>query len=243
VLVWVETHVEYPMLALRLYGERMFRNANIVLTLTYGSFAGVLFLLPLFLQTLRGLTAFESGLVTFPQAIGIIVSTQVVGRLYSRVGPRRLIFFGMLGMSVVTFCFVFIGLETNMWWVRLIMFVRGIFMAFSFVPLQAATYSNISRADTGRASAIFSTQRQVAASLGVALLATTWEARTNSLTTGLRNASEIATARLDAFHTAFFVGAVLVFLAAISALLIHDEDAAASMGRGAVEPEAALEAV
>jgi predicted MFS family arabinose efflux permease len=242
-LVWVETHVEHPMLALRLYGERMFRNANIVLTLTYGSFAGVLFLLPLFLQTLRGLTAFESGLVTFPQAIGIIVSTQVVGRLYSRVGPRRLIFFGMLGMSAATFSFVFVGLETNMWWVRAIMFIRGIFMAFSFVPLQAATYSNISSADTGRASAIFSTQRQVAAALGVAVLATTWEARTNSLTAGLGSAGEIASARLDGFHAAFFVGAVLVFLAAMSALLIHDEDAAASMGRTAPEPEAALEAV
>jgi hypothetical protein len=83
----------------------------------------------------------------------------------------------------------------------------------------------------------------VAAALGVAVLATTWEARTNSLTAGLGSAGEIASARLDGFHAAFFVGAVLVFLAAMSALLIHDEDAAASMGRTAPEPEAALEAV
>ena len=54
------------MLALRLYKERMFRNANIVLTFSYGGFAGVLFLLPLFLQNLRGLSALQSGLTTFP---------------------------------------------------------------------------------------------------------------------------------------------------------------------------------
>ncbi|HZP30321.1 MAG TPA: DHA2 family efflux MFS transporter permease subunit, partial [Acidimicrobiia bacterium] len=78
-LGYVETHVPEPMLALRLYKERMFRNANFVLALTYGSFAGVLFLLPLFLQELRGLSALESGLTTFPQAVGVMVSSQLVG--------------------------------------------------------------------------------------------------------------------------------------------------------------------
>ena len=55
-LAYVETHIPEPMLALRLYRERMFRNANLVLALTYGSFAGILFLLPIFLQELRGLS-------------------------------------------------------------------------------------------------------------------------------------------------------------------------------------------
>jgi len=240
-LVLVETRVPYPMLALRLYKERMFRNANIVLTFTYGSFAGVLFLLPLFLQTLLGLTALESGLTTFPQAIGIIISTQIVGRLYSRVGPRRLIFGGMLGMSVITFGFVFIGLHTSLWVVRGIMFLRGICMAFSFVPLQASTYSNITSADTGRASALYSTQRQVAAALGVAVLATIWISRTTSLTAGATTPAAIANAQLGGFHAAFFAAAILVVFAALSALLIRDSDAAASMRRVTTE-EPALDA-
>ena len=169
------------MLALRLYGERMFRNANLVLTLTYGSFAGVLFVLPLFLQELRGLSAFQSGLTTFPQAIGVMVSSQLVGRLYHRVGPRRLIVGGMIAMAIVTAMLAFVGTGTDLWWIRLIMFGRGICMAFSFVPLQAATYANISSEDTGRASAIFSTQRQVAAALGVAILATVLVSHVNGL--------------------------------------------------------------
>jgi MFS family permease len=170
-------------------------------------------------------------LVTFPQAIGIILSTQVVGRLYSRVGPRRLIFFGMLAMSVVTFGFVLVDLDTSLWWIRGIMFARGICMAFSFVPLQASTYSNITSADTGRASAIFSTQRQVAAALGVATLATIWISRTNSLTAGLTEPAAIASARMSGFHAAFFVAMLLLIAAAFTALLIRDEDAAASMGQ------------
>jgi EmrB/QacA subfamily drug resistance transporter len=223
-LVVVESRVPYPMLALRLYKERMFRNANIVLTLVYGSFAGVLYILPLFLQELRGLSALQSGLTTFPQAIGVIVASQLVGRLYHRVGPRRLIFWGMLGMSAVTMFLAFQGLHTNLWWIRLIMFSRGICMAFAFVPLQAATYANITPEDTGRASAIYSTQRQVAAALGVGALLTV-------LLSGSKTASGPS---LSAYNTTFFVGACLVVVAALTSLLIRDEDAASTMeGYGA----------
>jgi EmrB/QacA subfamily drug resistance transporter len=229
-LIVVELRVPYPMLALRLYRDRMFRTANVVLTLTYGSFIGVLFLLPLFLQQLRGLSAFESGLTTFPQAIGVIISSQIVGRMYHQVGPRRLIFFGMLGMAAVTAPLIFVDLGTNLWWIRLIMFFRGICMAFAFVPMQAATYANISPADTGRASAIYSTQRQVAAALGVATLASVLISRT-----------EVSGA-LGGFHAAFFVGTILIVLAALSGLMIHDEDAAATMRARHDEPEPALAA-
>ena len=167
-LVLVETRVTFPMLALRLYKERMFRNANIVLTLTYASFIGVIFLMPLYLQNLRGFTPLQSGLTTFPQALGVIVSSQIVGRLYHRVGPRRLVFYGMIGMAIVTFQLSRLGLDTSVWAIRAIMFGRGLAASFSFVPLQASTYANITPADTGRASALYSTQRQVAAALGVA---------------------------------------------------------------------------
>ena len=98
-----------------------------------------------------------------------MISSQLVGRLYHRVGPRRLIVGGMFCMAVVTTSMAFIDLSTSLWWIRLIMFARGVCMAFSFVPLQAATYANITPEDTGRATAIFSTQRQVAAALGVSI--------------------------------------------------------------------------
>ena len=231
-LVLVETRVAEPMLALRLYRERMFRNANVVLTLTYASFIGVIFLMPLFLQNLRGLTPFESGLTTFPQAIGVIVSSQVVGRLYHRVGPRRLIFFGMIGMSIVTFQLALVDLDTSLWAIRGIMFCRGLCASFSFVPLQASTYANVTPADTGRASALYSTQRQVAAALGVATLGTVLISRTTAHT---------GAGALRGFHSAYLVGSLLVFLAALSALLIRDEDAAATMTSRTPTPKPVME--
>ena len=167
----------------------------------------MLFLLPLFLQELLGLTALQSGLTTFPQAIGMILASQIVGRLYHSVGPRRLMFGGLFAMSVVTLPLVFVQLDTSLWVIRAIMFVRGICMAFSFVPVQAASYANIEPADTGRASAIYSTQRQVAASLGVAMLATCSSRRRTTTTTASRTPPRWPTAALDAFHLAFLAAA------------------------------------
>ena len=115
-------------------------------------------------------------------------------------------------------------------------------MAFSFVPLQAATYANISAADTGRASAIYSTQRQVAAALGVATLATVLITRTNTLNENATTPAELAHGALGGYHTAFIVGAVLVGFAALSALLIRDEDAASTMRAPAPRTEPALTA-
>jgi EmrB/QacA subfamily drug resistance transporter len=242
-LVVVENRVPEPMLALRLFRERMFRNATVVLTLTYGSFIGVIFLMPLYLQNLRGFTPLESGLTTFPQALGVIVSSQIVGRLYHRVGPRRLIVFGMLGMSAVTLPLAFVTLDTGLWTIRAIMFVRGIAMAFAFVPMQAATYANIAPADTGRASAIYSTQRQVAAALGVATLGTVLVTRIKSATSHVTDPAAVAHASLSGYRFAFAVGTVLVGLAALSGLLIHDEDAAATMAARPSKQEPQLENV
>jgi EmrB/QacA subfamily drug resistance transporter len=228
-LVVVETQVAEPMLALRLLRERMFRNANVVLTLTFSSFIGVLFLMPLYLQTVRGFTPLQSALATLPQALGLIVSSQLVGRIYHRVGPRRLIVFGMLGMAAVTAPLAFVGLDTDLWGIRAIMFARGVGMAFAFVPLQAGMYANITPADTGRATAIYSTQRQVAAALGVATLGTVLVSRVHAATAGVTDPDALAVAALRGYHAAFLIGTGLVALAAVAGLLINDKDAASTM--------------
>lgn len=70
ILVKVETSIAEPMLALRLYKDRIFRNANLTNTLSYGAFIGFYFLLPQFMQTLLGASAMKSGLATFPRPSG-----------------------------------------------------------------------------------------------------------------------------------------------------------------------------
>jgi EmrB/QacA subfamily drug resistance transporter len=225
-MVIVETHRRQPMLMLSLLRDRMFRNANLVSVFSIASFFGLLFVLPQYLQTLRGLSAQQSGLTTFPQAIGIACSSLVAGRLYKRIGPRRLIAGGLLLASIVNFAFHWLTFDTNLWWIRGLMLVRGLCMGFAFVPMQAASYATIQRADNGRAASIFSTQRQVAVSVSVAALATilsTYGAF------GQDGVVADAGRALDGIHITFFVSAALALIGAGVALIIHDSDAAGTM--------------
>jgi EmrB/QacA subfamily drug resistance transporter len=228
-LVLIELRQRSPILHLRLYGDRMFRNANLAMFMVFAMLLGVLFLLPLFLQQLRGLSAFVSGLTTAPQALGLLLMSQVASRVYPRVGPRRMLTVALGGVVMTSSLFLLVGLGTSLWWIRAIMFLRGIFMSFAFIASQAATFSTISSEETGRASALFNTNRQVAASLGVAVLATVLseEMKTRPLGTGL---AAMQHAQLFAYHVAFAASIIFGLLGIIFALRIHDEDAASSMG-------------
>ena len=167
----VELRIHSPMLELRLLGNRMFRQCNLVSMFSIASFLGVTFVMPLYLQLIRGLSPLNSGLTTFPQAFGIMASSLIAGRLYSRIGPRRLMSGGLIGAALAISLYIQLGLDTSLWLIRALMFGRGLCMGFAFVPMQAASYATIAPSQNGRASSIFSTQRQVGVSLGVAIMA------------------------------------------------------------------------
>jgi len=129
--------------------------------------------------------------------------------------------------AMATLPFALLDQSSSLLVVAGLMFLRGCFMAFCFMPIQAATYSNIDAPDTGRASAIFSTQRQTSAALGVAVLATVFVSRTNH---GLDAGRDSTSALLSGYHWGF-VGASIIFLfgAVWSWTRIRDADAARTM--------------
>jgi len=228
----VELRTAEPMIDVRLLGNKLFRASIAVQFIGFAGFAGALFLLPLLLQAEMGLSPLESGLTTFPQAIGVAMMVQPVGRLYRRLGPRRMMMTGMAGAAVITLSFLLVDLDTSQWWIRLIMLARGWFFAFTLVTLPAAAYATISFEDTGRATAIFNTGQQVGSSFGVALLATVLSNRLTHYHSAL-GVPGVQQDALLAFHDAFIAAAVLVALAVALSLFFDDREAAGTMRQGA----------
>lgn len=218
-LVVVEARTPQPMLSIRLFGDRLFRATNVVSAFGAAAFLGVLFLMPLLLQQVRGASAFHSGLTTFPEALGVLSCSQLVARLYPRFGPRVLMVAGMAMMAGWLVVLSRVGLETSEWTIRLLMYLLGTSYSFLIIPTQAASFATISSADTGRASALYNTQRQVAQALGVALLATV-------LATSLPSAGPTG---LAAFQKALLVAALLAAIAALTALAVPTADARETM--------------
>lgn len=239
----VELRAAEPMIDVRLFQNRLFRATNIVQLVGQGGLMGALFLLPILLQAEMGFTPLESGLATFPQAIGVVCMVQVAGRIYGRVGPRRLMMLGMLGSSLTTASMGFVELDTSVWTIRLIMFLRGVSFALVLVSLQTATFATISQQMMGRASSIFNAGRQVAASFGVALMATVL---TNRLAANGESLGPPPDAFLS-FQETFFIAAALTLVGLAACFLINDKDAAVSMNQQAPpmpaeEPEPAMAA-
>ena len=227
VFIFVELRSTHPILDLRLFSNRVFRTGNLVSLFSTAGFLGLLYAAPLFLQEARGVSALASGLTTFPEAVGVLVATQIATRLYPGIGPRRLIVGGLTSVAVFMALMCLMGQDTTLWLMRALMFLTGAGMAFSFTSVQAASFSTITSAQTGQASALFNAQRQIGASLGVALLSSIISA------VGMTqvNARGAVVPNLASYHAAFITSALLAGIAACIGLAIHDSDAAATMRR------------
>lgn len=228
-MVLFETRVSHPMIDVRLFKDRLFRSSCIVLSLGSAAFLGLLFLVALFFQDGLGLSALQSGLSTFPEALGVMLGAQVLTRfLYPVVGPRRVMIFGLLILAATMGLMALIDSRSELWWMRLLLFVAGYGMSHVFVPSQAAGFATISPAATGRASTLFNAQRQLGGAVGVALLTSVVAA-----VGPVRVVSRHVLPNLSAYHAGFLVAAAVAVVSAVAALTINDSDAAPTMVRRA----------
>jgi EmrB/QacA subfamily drug resistance transporter len=204
------------ILRLSLLRDRLFRATNVTISLAHCSFIGSLYLTPLFLQEVLHQSPVASGLTTFVEAIGAAVAAQTLGRLYPRLGPRVMAASSSVTVAAVLGCLTLAGPGTNLWWVRGAMFLAGMANSGNLLAAQSAMFTNVSPADIGHASAIYTTNRQTSIAAGVAILTT--------IVAGIGHPSTTA------FHVAYAADAAIALLGGIAAVaLIRTNDARATM--------------
>src|SRR3982751_1366741 len=170
-IIW-ELFIDEPIVNLRVFVNRnfavgcaMIASVGVVL---YGSTA----LLPLFLQTLLGYPAVESGLAVSPRGIGSIVSMMVVGRLIGKVDPRYLITFGFAVLAFSTWMFTGINLYIAQSNIVYPMIISGFAMGFVFVPLTTMSMATLPQEEIGNASGVYNLMRNTGGSVGIAIMTT-----------------------------------------------------------------------
>lgn len=220
--VTVELRTTDPLLRLKLLAVRLFRSSSLITVCSSASFLAALFAFPLMLQSAYGYTPLHAGLLTFPEAAGVLIGTQVAGRNYRAVGPRRLIAAGQLTVTVVIVLLaLLIRSDTPAVVPVVLMVLLGIGQAYSFLPVQASALDTVPVRDTGQASALFNVTRQAGSALGVAVAAT--------VITGLGAHGQDAAAGPFRWALVACAGWSLAgFLVAMFA--VPDEDAAPSRG-------------
>ena len=225
--VVVELRTPAPMINLHLFGNHIFRTCILVALFGSAGFLGILFVAPLYLQEGRGISAFLSGLTTFPESIGVVASMQIVSRLYGRVGPRRLTMGGLLWATAMMVIMCFVDGNTSLWFIRILLFFMGGGMAYMFLSMQTAAFATITSAEMGRASAVYNVLWQMGSALGIAVMSTVLS------TVGLTylGANGVLVPNLASYRIAFAVAAVLALIGVGLTLKVRDADAISTMRR------------
>lgn len=228
-LTLVELRTEQPLLDMRLLKDKLFSASNLVNFAANGAQMGAFFVLPIFMQTQKGMDAFDVGLTLFPMAIGVAIMAQPAARFYASIGPRRMMMAGFVGLIASTLHLAMIDYGTANWLIAVNFLLRGMAFGLIIIPLQAAAFATITPEDTGRASSIFNVGRQVSASLGVAILATALTSRLGAHDAILGDPGT-REAALTAFQDTFLIGAGLAAIGIIATLWIDDKKAITAAG-------------
>ena len=161
-----------PLLDIRLFGNRIFLNASLLGYVSTLALFGAEFLLPVYLQSLRGRSPLETGVILLPMAITSGILVIFSGRIYDRIGPRPLIVLGFAILMVNTWQLSQLKADTSIGWIIFLLSLRGIALGMTVQTTMVTALSVVSPRDLPRGSSLSNATRQVMQSLGVAILAT-----------------------------------------------------------------------
>jgi len=177
-LVVRELKTEHPVVDLRVLKNRSFSAGVFMISMLGFILYASLVLLPLYLQTLMGYPAYNSGLALSPRGIGALIFTPISGHLTTKTDPRRLLVVGLVLGSITMFQLSGLNLYAGFWDIFWAQVLQGVALAFLFIPLMALAMAKISPEKMGNATSIFNLMRNIGGSVGIAVMTTFLSRRT-----------------------------------------------------------------
>ena len=157
--------VPLPMLKNRVFSTCL----GVALAMTFGMYA-MLFLTPLYLQSVRGDSALLAGLELLPMSVTFMIVSQLSGEIANAFGPRLPMTTGMTMMGTGLFMLALIPLNDSLLLVEAALLVIGCGLGLNTGPVNAVAVANVVAARSGTASGLINTARMVGATLGIAVL-------------------------------------------------------------------------
>ncbi|EIT84789.1 drug resistance MFS transporter [Fictibacillus macauensis ZFHKF-1] len=171
--------LEKPLLDMRIFKFNIFSLSSIInIVLTISMYSGM-FLLPIYLQTIRGYSPLDSGLLLLPGAIIMLIMSPISGTLFDKVGPRPLAIFGMVITTVTTYMFTKLTMTTPYSFIVGLYMIRMFGMSFLMMPIMTAGLNQLPKELSSHGTSMSNTLRQVSGSIGISLITTIFTNRTD----------------------------------------------------------------
>ena len=230
VFTLIERRSEAPLVPFSIFRKRTLTGANVVGLMVGGSLFAMFFFLTLYMQQVLGYSPIKAGLSYLPLSIGIIVSSGVASQLVTRVGFKPVLVVGLIliAAGLVWFSAISVdgGFATDILGPSLL---AAAGLGFAYVTTTIAAVSGIEDNEQGLASGLINTSQQVGGALGLAILATVANSRTDDvLAAAGGNPRALPDALVEGFQSAFLGAALIAVIGLVLTLvLIRSSDSRA----------------
>ncbi|WP_102349092.1 DHA2 family efflux MFS transporter permease subunit [Bacillus sp. Marseille-P3661] len=230
-----QAKLERPMLNFSIFKYPMFAlSSAITMVLNMAMFSGML-LLPIYVQTLRGISPFDAGLMLLPGAILMSLMSPITGRLFDKFGGRALAVTGLTILTIGTYYLSTLTFETSYTYLMVLHAFRMFGISMVMMPVSTNGLNQLPAQFYPHGTAMNNTLNQVSGAIGTALLVTIMSNRTESSLAELAadatghpagaTAADIqqqitAQAMLAGINFAFFVATFISFVALVLAFFI-----------------------
>ncbi|HEY1854543.1 MAG TPA: DHA2 family efflux MFS transporter permease subunit [Solirubrobacterales bacterium] len=212
VFAWHALRVERPLLDVRLYSNRIFSAASLTTFGLGAALFGAMILLPLYYQEVRGESVIVTGLLTGPQGLGMLVVAPFTARLTERFGGGRVAFVGVALLSLTTLPFAFLGADTSIIGISLLLVLRGAGIGLSFIPTTTVAFASLRTDQLSDATPQMNVLQRVGGAIGTAVLAVVLQ----RAAAGAHTSAELA----GAYGTAFWWALGISVLSLIPVLVL-----------------------
>jgi EmrB/QacA subfamily drug resistance transporter len=163
--------IEHPLLDIRMYANRVFAGAAFTNFGLGAALFGAMILVPLYYQEVRGQSVVNTGLLTGPQGIGALIAMPLASRLTQRFGGGRVAICGVSLLCVSTIPFTFIGANTSILAISLVLVVRGLSIGLCFMPAMSAAFSAMRPDQISDATPQINALQRTGGAIGTGILA------------------------------------------------------------------------
>ncbi|WP_036711502.1 MDR family MFS transporter [Paenibacillus pinihumi] len=219
-----QLRIPNPILELRTFRFPLFSLSIVLLIVVMMAMFATITLLPMFLQGVMLVTAFQSGLIMLPGSVVNGLMSPVTGKLFDRFGARVIIIPGLLIVCIAMYLFTGFTLESTGMQIILTHCLLMLGVALVLVPVQTYGLNQITPEYYAHGSAIFSTLQQVSGAIGSALFIATMSARSRIHLAESSNpdtVTEQLTASVAGYSDTFMLGFVISIIAVFVAVFLR----------------------
>lgn len=204
-----------PILEFKVFKNRTFTITTVIGMIAFIGLIAAETILPIYMQNMAGFTALEAGMMILPGALLNGLMSPITGRIFDKIGARYLVITGLAIMTITTFLFTNLTADTSLSFLTIVFAIRMFGLSMIMMPATTAGLNQLPNRLIPHGTAMNNTMRQVAASIGTAMLITIMTA------TALDNGSSAdPEALIHGVNMAFYVATGLSFIAFILSFYI-----------------------